>query len=676
MPTLKPTEAALRILKACTVEGNVVKLPPEELDRTLYQEVRKHLELIGGKWKGGKTSGFVFDDCETSYIEQLLDEQSNGEGRNLKKEYQFFPTPPELARRMMTLIKPLPGMDILEPSAGDGALIKELHACHGKDIVVSYCEAMDINRIKLGKLKNTIMVCEDFLDHSNDYQYDFIIANPPFTKGQDIEHIMKMYDLLKVNGRLVTIASPSYTFGSQKKQVAFKEFLQKVDAFQEELPAGTFSESGTEIRAMLIVIDKLEETPKSKMFIPGGFQQMEIPVVIEGVADLSDPPVSAPKTVSSKSNNMKKITVPASPLMAVLKKVKEVISKHSTLAILSNVLIKVRRSDIQVIATDLMVTIIYTIDVTNDGEYGYEYLLPFNFLYDVTNLINGMDLTIEIKTITKKEKGVVTSTDNAVLTTYCDTFNQDILDSPEGWPALPEFPQENSVGISGDFILWLNKAIDTVSDDDSRPAMQKIYIEIANEGLAIASTNASVVMEKTFPAESGKTAMLLVNTKIAKALKGLKETSISWSDTHIGFISNGLTMIGTIQDETFPNYKGVFPAEAPGTLTISLTELKGVMQKAALTKKPATLYFKREIGHIVIESFDEIYNRKVTVRIGADFAGECEQIIVDPKFLLLLLEQIDYSTITLSITGDKIPITITTESDKTYRSLTVPLVNS
>lgn len=89
MATLKPTEAALRILKQCTVEGNVVKLPPDQLARDLYQEVRKHLELIGGKWKGGKTYGFVFENCEPGYIQQLLDEQANGDGRNLKKEYQF-----------------------------------------------------------------------------------------------------------------------------------------------------------------------------------------------------------------------------------------------------------------------------------------------------------------------------------------------------------------------------------------------------------------------------------------------------------------------------------------------------------------------------------------------------------------------------------------------------------
>jgi hypothetical protein len=40
------------VLQNCTVEGTVVKLPEGQLDRKLYQEVAKALELIGGKWKG------------------------------------------------------------------------------------------------------------------------------------------------------------------------------------------------------------------------------------------------------------------------------------------------------------------------------------------------------------------------------------------------------------------------------------------------------------------------------------------------------------------------------------------------------------------------------------------------------------------------------------------------
>lgn len=51
---------AKEILNQCTVEGNVVKLPGVQLERKKYIEVKKHLELIGGKWKGGVKSKVLF----------------------------------------------------------------------------------------------------------------------------------------------------------------------------------------------------------------------------------------------------------------------------------------------------------------------------------------------------------------------------------------------------------------------------------------------------------------------------------------------------------------------------------------------------------------------------------------------------------------------------------------
>jgi len=76
------------------------------------------------------------------------------------------------------------------------------------------------------------------------------------TKNQDIDHIKQMYGFLKEGGRMVSVASRSWMTGSQKKQVAFREWLDEVDAGIYELEGGEFKESGTSIAAVVIVIDK------------------------------------------------------------------------------------------------------------------------------------------------------------------------------------------------------------------------------------------------------------------------------------------------------------------------------------------------------------------------------------------------------------------------------------
>lgn len=251
------TTEAQAVLQQCTVHGNVVKLPEGQLDRKLYADVKKALELIGGKWKGGKTYGFVFQADPTELLEQI----ASGEKRNLKKEYQFFATPPELAAHMVEIAElgETDGKgygDILEPSAGQGAIVKAIHEATDGAVIVYCYELMDINRSILEKIPAVKLIGDDFMKAASVVQYDRIIANPPFTKNQDIDHIRLMYNLLKPGGVMVTLASPSWTFGSQKKHVKFKQWLVDVDAYLEDIPEDTFKESGTSIRTVLIKIKK------------------------------------------------------------------------------------------------------------------------------------------------------------------------------------------------------------------------------------------------------------------------------------------------------------------------------------------------------------------------------------------------------------------------------------
>ena len=248
------------VYQQCVVEGNIVKLPNMQLDRKLYLEVKNGLELIGGKWKGGKTYGFVFAEDPS----ELLTMIANGEKKNLKKEYQFFETPDSLADQLVRLanISPvvLDDFKILEPSAGQGAIIKAIHrVC--KDQVVDAIELMEINYSILCKMQNVDAVLGNFLDflplfHPH-MRFNRIIANPPFTKNQDIDHVLRMYEFLDVNGILVSVMSESWLNGSQKKHEFFKEWLfNKVQGTVMDIPRGTFKDSGTMVGGTIVVIEK------------------------------------------------------------------------------------------------------------------------------------------------------------------------------------------------------------------------------------------------------------------------------------------------------------------------------------------------------------------------------------------------------------------------------------
>ena len=243
------------ILQKCTVYGFVIKLPDITLERNEYLEVKKALELIGGKWKGGKTQGFVYEENP----KELLENIANGEKRNLKKEYQFFPTPADIAKLMVKDCLPLVvdyTYKILEPSAGSGSLIKALVDIHPAVEKVDCYELMELNRIKLEKIPSANIIGDDFMQcDKNDY-YDIVLANPPFTKNQDIDHIGKMWQVVKPGGIIATLASTSWIRGSQKKQGIFCNWLEGLQVPIIHLPEGSFKESGTMIAPVMLVIKK------------------------------------------------------------------------------------------------------------------------------------------------------------------------------------------------------------------------------------------------------------------------------------------------------------------------------------------------------------------------------------------------------------------------------------
>lgn len=48
------------ILRHCTLEDNVLKLPQVQFNKKSYAEAKKWIEEAGGSWQGGKVQGFTF----------------------------------------------------------------------------------------------------------------------------------------------------------------------------------------------------------------------------------------------------------------------------------------------------------------------------------------------------------------------------------------------------------------------------------------------------------------------------------------------------------------------------------------------------------------------------------------------------------------------------------------
>lgn len=224
---------------------------PVDERKNQADEAKKWIEEAGGSWQGGKIQGFTFP-FNPERVFSILKE---GKRCDLQKDFQFFETPADIADWLVMLAGGIHETDtVLEPSAGRGALIKAIHrSC--PSVTVECYELMPENREFLHTLDNVILLDEDFTKDSVGH-YTKIIANPPFSGNQDIDHVRLMYERLEEGGILAAITSQHWKFASEKKCVDFREWLEEVHGEVFEIGAGEFKESGTTVSTMAVVIKK------------------------------------------------------------------------------------------------------------------------------------------------------------------------------------------------------------------------------------------------------------------------------------------------------------------------------------------------------------------------------------------------------------------------------------
>lgn len=171
---------------------------------------------------------------------------------------QLFPTPPELAARMVSEAGIESGDAVLEPSAGSGNILAAIRAAGFNGDI--HLDAIEINQglCKVLRQRGIEVDCHDFLEVEKPYcpdapnGWDRIIMNPPFINGADIKHIEHAIGFLKPGGRLVALCAN----GPRQRAV-----LEPLADYWEDSPAGSFSEQGTNVNVVLLVINAPEEKP-------------------------------------------------------------------------------------------------------------------------------------------------------------------------------------------------------------------------------------------------------------------------------------------------------------------------------------------------------------------------------------------------------------------------------
>lgn len=188
----------------------------------------------------------------------------------------FFPTPPKIVDLMIDCADIGPDVRrVLEPSAGIGSIVDRLKERHPHIETVRAVE-------KHGSCRNVLAhkghepLWIDFMqmpvpEVDEDF-YDVVLMNPPFENGQDADHVMHAFKMLRPGGRLVAIVCEGLFFREDMKAIKFRGELCGLGAFSMRLAEDAFNGPDafvpTGVRTRIVVIDKPRRTPELDHYDP------------------------------------------------------------------------------------------------------------------------------------------------------------------------------------------------------------------------------------------------------------------------------------------------------------------------------------------------------------------------------------------------------------------------
>lgn len=215
-----------------------------------YDDLKPVIESMGGHWRE-RVRGFCFSKeslKRTNYSQW-------------QESIQFFPTPIDVARRLVKMSGVLNNLDeavILEPSAGQGGLLEALPDNWRKNGYIVEPEPTNADVLTQKGYDVIRTTFEEFYEAHKNNKKDIshVLMNPPFSLGRDISHVQMAYNLLMPGGTLMAIISENTLYYERQSNRDFCDWLKTHNAQIEAVPYGSFIDCGTAIDTVMIKIVK------------------------------------------------------------------------------------------------------------------------------------------------------------------------------------------------------------------------------------------------------------------------------------------------------------------------------------------------------------------------------------------------------------------------------------
>ncbi len=341
-----------------------------------------------------------------------------------------------------------------------------------------------------------------------------------------------------------------------------------------------------------------------------------------------------------------KFIVSSSLLLKQLQSISGVLSTNNTLPILDNFLFELNDNELKVSASDLETTMTARLTVDMAEDEG-KIAIPAKLLLDTLKTFSDIPVTLEID---KESFGVSLIAGEGKYR----LAGQD----GEEYPNPAELENATNLKIESDILHnAISKTIFAASNDELRPTMTGIYVELTTDNITFVATDAhKLVRYRRNDIKGEESAAFILPKKPLNQLKGIltmgdAPVDIEFNEKNARFIFKNITMTCRLIDGKYPNYTAVIPLENPNKLTLDRSPFLNAIRRVSLFSNQATYQVKFKIAgtelHLMAEDLD--YSNEAKERLNCHFEGNDMEIGFNSKFMVEMLNNLETDQVVMEM---------------------------
>ncbi|MGE0773300.1 MAG: DNA polymerase III subunit beta [Cyclobacteriaceae bacterium] len=356
-----------------------------------------------------------------------------------------------------------------------------------------------------------------------------------------------------------------------------------------------------------------------------------------------------------------KFIVNSSYLLKQLSNINGVITTNPVVPILENFLFEIEKNNLTVTASDLQTSMITEISVESKEKGNIA--VPARILLDTLKNLPDQPVTFSIDESTYS---IEISSDNGRYKLSGENATD--------FPKVPSVSNDFSANISSDVLARaVNNTIFATSNDELRPAMTGVYVNLGEKNTTFVATDGHrLVRYRRSDIKSDNGNAIIIPRK---ALNLLKATlPVENTDVSIDFnMSNAFFKFGTIRmicrliDERFPDYENVIPAQNPIKMTIGRAEFLSSLKRISIYANKTTHQVRLKItgSELQVSAEDLDFSNEANERLSCEHEGEDIEIGFNARFLIEMLSNLDTEQIKLNMSApNKAGVILPAEKDK------------